>query len=64
MLVKVIDTCISCGICVDTCPDVFEMGEDIAVALVEKVPSTLKDLVEQAAYDCPVDAIIIEKEEE
>lgn len=64
MLVKVIDTCIACGICVDTCPDVFEMGDDIAVTLVEKVPSTLKDIVEQAAYDCPVDAIIIEKEEE
>lgn len=64
MIVKVIDTCIACGICIDTCPDVFEMGDDIAVTLVEKVPSTLKDLVEQAAYDCPVDAIIIEKEQE
>ena len=63
MLVRIEDTCVACGLCVDTCPEVFEMGDDIAIALVEKVPSSLIDKVEEAAYDCPVDAIILEEEE-
>lgn len=63
MFVRIEDTCISCGVCVDTCPQVFMMGEDIAVTLVEKVPSSLIDQVEEAAYDCPVDAIILTEDE-
>ncbi len=63
MFVRIEDSCISCGVCIDTCPDVFEMGEDIAITLVEKVPSTLIEQVEEAAYDCPVDAIILTEEE-
>jgi len=59
MNVRIEDTCISCGVCVDICPQVFEMGDDCAVTLVEKVPSTLIEKVEEAAYDCPVDAIIL-----
>ena len=59
MRVRIEDTCTACGICVDTCPEVFEMGEDIAITLVEKVPSSLIEQVEEAAYDCPVDAIIL-----
>ena len=63
MFVRIEDTCISCGVCVDTCPQVFEMGDDIAITLVDKVPSSLIDKVEEAAYDCPVDAIILTEEE-
>jgi ferredoxin len=59
MNVRIEDTCISCGVCIDTCPDVFEMGEEIAITLCEKVPSSLIEQVEEAAYDCPVDAIIL-----
>lgn len=63
MNVRIEDTCVACGVCVDTCPEVFEMGDDIAITLVEKVPFSLIEQVEEAAYDCPVDAIILTNEE-
>ena len=61
MKVKIEDTCTSCGLCVDTCPEVFEMGSDIAQVADENVPAELEDAVQQAADECPVEAIIIDK---
>ena len=60
MKVKIEDTCTSCGLCVDTCPEVFEMGSDIAQVADENVPAELEDAVQQAADECPVEAIIVE----
>ena len=37
MKVRIEDTCTSCGLCVDTCPDVFEMGDDLAQVKVDEV---------------------------
>jgi len=54
------DTCTACGLCVDTCPDVFEMGSDMAQVTVDEVPAEFEDAVQQAADECPVEAIIIE----
>ena len=54
------DTCTGCGLCVDTCPGVFQMGDEIAEVIVDPVPAGLEDLVQQAADECPVEAIIIE----
>lgn len=54
------DTCTACGLCVDTCPDVFEMGSDMAQVMVDEVPAKLEDAVQQAADECPVEAIIVE----
>ena len=47
-------TCIGCGACVQTCPEVFEM-EDSGKAKVK----AQKDLpcVKNAIEECPVDAI-------
>jgi ferredoxin len=53
------DSCTQCGLCIDTCPEVFEMGPDIARVIVDEVPAEFQDLVEQAAEECPVEAIII-----
>jgi ferredoxin len=53
------DSCTQCGLCIDTCPEVFEMGSDQALVIVDEVPAELQDLVEQAADECPVEAIII-----
>jgi len=33
------DLCTGCELCVDTCPDVFEMDDDIAVVKVDVVPA-------------------------
>ena len=60
MNVRIEDTCTACGLCVDTCPEVFEMGDDMAEVIVDEVPVELEDAVEQAADECPVEAIIVE----
>jgi len=60
MRVRIEDSCTACALCVDTCPDVFEMGPDIAQVVVEQVPPELEDAVQQAADECPVEAIIVE----
>jgi len=60
MNVKIEDTCTACGLCVDTCPEVFEMGTDMAQVVVDKVQPEYEDAVQQAADECPVEAIIVE----
>ncbi len=60
MRVRIEDTCTACGLCVDTCSDVFEMGSDIVEVTVDEVPPEFEDAVQQAADECPVEAIIVE----
>ena len=60
MKVRIEDTCTACGLCVDTCPDVFEMGSDIAEVTVDEVPSEFEEAVQQAADECPAEAIIVD----
>jgi len=60
MKVTIQDTCTACGLCVDTCPDVFEMGEDIAQVIGDEVPAEHEDAVQQAADECPAEAITVE----
>ncbi len=55
------ELCTGCELCVDTCPDVFEMRDDIAVAKVDEVPEDLEEDVRDAADSCPAEAIIIEE---
>jgi len=55
------DACAGCELCVDTCPDIFEMDDDLAKAKVEEVPEDQEDCVKEAAEGCPVEAIIIEE---
>jgi ferredoxin len=54
------DLCTSDEICVQLCPEIFEMEGDKAVVHTEDVPEHLKDLVKEAAASCPSEAIIIE----
>jgi ferredoxin len=60
MKVRIEDTCTACGLCVDTCPDVFEMGSDMAEVTVDEVPSEFEEAVQQAADECPAEAIIVD----
>lgn len=53
------DTCIGCELCVDTCPQVFEMNGDKADVIVAIVPFEEEESCQQAADDCPVEAISI-----
>ena len=61
MKATVDDNCTACGLCVDICPEVFEMGDDIAVVKVEDVSTDFKKNCCEAAESCPVDAIHLEK---
>ena len=60
MKVRIEDTCTACGLCIDTCPDVFEMGSDIAQVTVNEVPSEFEETAQQAVDECPAEAIIVE----
>ena len=54
------DTCTGCELCVETCPEVFEMDDDnFAQAKVDEVPSEAVKTCRQAADECPVEAIAI-----
>ena len=59
MKVRIEDTCTACGLCCDTCPEVFEMGDEMATVLAEEVPGHFQETAQQAADECPVGAIII-----
>jgi len=54
------DICIGCETCVDICPEIFEMREDIAIIKEVNIPEEFQDSCREAADICAVDAIIIE----
>ena len=54
------ETCIGCGLCVDTAPEVFEMDGDVAVAKAEEVPAGAEESCKEGADACPVEAIKID----
>ena len=60
MKVRIDDSCTACGLCSDSCPEVFELGDDMAKVIVDEIPPDQEDCVEQAAEECPVEAIIVE----
>ena len=60
MKVTVDENCTACGLCVDLCPDVYQMGDEFAEVIVDPIPAEFEDLAQQAADECPVEAIIVE----
>ncbi|HON81959.1 MAG TPA: ferredoxin [Methanoregulaceae archaeon] len=66
------DECISCGTCVDICPEFFELGKKDGLSQVVEqhrtggkldegsVPPGLEEAVKDAADLCPVQVILIE----
>ncbi|OQY06081.1 MAG: 4Fe-4S ferredoxin [Planctomycetales bacterium 4572_13] len=60
MKVRTEDSYTACGLCVDTCPEVFQMGDEIAEVIIDNVPPELEETTQQAADECPVEAIVIE----
>lgn len=51
--------CVSCGLCADTCPAVFEM-QNVAVVMVEEVPEDAVESCKEAVENCPVEAITLQ----
>ena len=53
--------CISCGLCPETCPEVFRMAEDgIAEVYQPEVPEEAEGTAVQAQENCPVSVITVE----
>ena len=62
MKVKVdADLCTACGLCVDSAPEVFRMGNDVAEPISPTVPAGKEAAAREAAKDCPTEAIIVEE---
>ena len=53
------ELCAGCELCVQTCGEVFQMQDGVAIVAVDPVPGECEDLCQQAADDCPVEAIKI-----
>lgn len=54
--------CISCGLCVDTCPSVFRMADDgYAEVYVDTVPADAEADTTLAQENCPVSVISTEE---
>lgn len=54
------DGCIGCGLCANTCPDVFSLMDDGIAAVTGEVKPENVDLANEAAEGCPVSVITIE----
>ena len=54
--VTVTEECTACGLCEDTCPEVFQLGDEFAE--VQDVDfSEYEEAIQEAAEDCPSEAI-------
>lgn len=52
------DLCISCGLCISICGEVFDWDDDEkAKAIEEEVPEELEEDVKEAIESCPTEAI-------
>ncbi|MDO9542964.1 MAG: ferredoxin [Kiritimatiellia bacterium] len=56
-----VNLCTGCGLCVDTCPAVFESDDPVAKVIAEEVPEKDLNACREAADNCPVEAILIEE---
>ena len=52
--------CIGCGLCADTCPEVFRMAEDGLAEVYTPVTQETEDNARDAAAGCPVSVITVE----
>ena len=54
------DLCTGCGLCEETCPEVFEIKDGVAITKINNVTDNLLESCKQTAEDCPVEAITCE----
>ncbi|HWT75797.1 MAG TPA: ferredoxin [Mobilitalea sp.] len=52
------DGCISCGLCIDVCPEVFSYNDnDVSQAIEGDIPKDALERAEEARDGCPVSVI-------
>jgi len=55
------DNLIGCGLCAETCPEVFRMADDdLAEVYVDPVPEYAVETAKEAEGTCPVSVITVE----
>ena len=53
------ETCTGCGLCEETCPQVFKLEDGVAAVQIDPVPRDCEKSCREAAGACPVDNISI-----
>jgi len=56
-----LDLCIGCGLCVEICPQVFGLNEEDLAYVKDEKAYTTASCCEEAAQECPVEAITMEQ---
>lgn len=56
---QVTEMCFACGLCIQTCPEVFRLGDAAAEVIVAEVPAEVEERCRQAVRDCPAEAIVL-----
>ena len=51
------DGCTACALCQDTCPDVFETGEENTTIKEGADLAANEEVIKEAAENCPVEVI-------
>ena len=53
------DACTGCGLCVATCPEVFDMNDDddLAIVIADPVPAAAEDTCQEAAEGCNLEIL-------
>jgi ferredoxin len=54
--------CTECGVCAETCPEVFELGDEGATVITGADLVANEELIKQAVEECPVEIIAFEEE--
>lgn len=55
------EDCTACALCVDICPEVFDIPDDIAVVKEGADFSKYEDEIKESAENCPVEVIHFEE---
>lgn len=53
--------CISCGFCVNECPDIFDFNEEDKSYVLKQPDSSEEEAVRDCAEGCPVSVINVEE---
>ncbi len=60
--VRITEDCTACELCVELCPEVFSLPDEIAVVNEDVNLDMYEEKIKEAAEECPVEAIKIEEE--